>query len=207
MDPVDRYLMDRLQSPADVVCLPTAAGTEGSERIAYWSNLGTDHFTHLGVHSVSALPVIDRHSAQDESLAAKIRAANFVYLSGGKPDYLFNTLVGTAAWAAILSVLEHSGVVAGCSAGAMIFGARIPTGFFTGSQKGFGLLTDAFVMPHFDEMPGWIGRLAPSLVKDLILVGIEGMTALVCTNEGQCVEGSGGVTIDHNKNRTRYTQE
>jgi len=159
------------------------------------------------VRSVNPLPVIDRLSAQDVALAARIRAAYFVYLSGGKRDYLFNTLIGTAAWAAILSVLEHGGVVAGCSAGAMIFGARIPTGFFTGTQKGFGLLENAFIMPHFDEMPGWIARLAPSLVKDLILVGIEGNTALVCTKEGLCVEGSGGVTIDHNKNRTRFTQE
>ena len=207
MEPVDRYLMARLADPVDVVCLPTAAGAEGSERIAYWSNLGVGHFTRLGAHSASALPVIDRHSAQDEALAARVRSANFVYLSGGKPDYLFNTLIGTAVWAAINNVLERGGVVAGCSAGAMIFGARIPTGFFTGTQKGFGFIENAFIMPHFDEIPGWISRLAPALVKDLTLVGIEGNTALVCTSEGQCVEGLGGVTIEKDKKRTRYTQD
>ena len=207
MEPVDRYLMARLSGPADVVCLPTAAGTEGPERIAYWSNLGVDHFTRLGVRSVAALPVIDRRSAEDATLAQQIQSANFVYLSGGKPDYLYNTFNGTACWRAILSVLECGGVVAGCSAGAMIFGARIPTGFFTGSQNAFGLLENAFVLPHFDEMPGWIARLAPALAKGMTLVGIEGNTALVCTPEGQCVEGTGGVTIGNGKERTRFTQE
>ncbi len=205
MDPVDRFLLSCLPGPADVVCLPTAAGKEGPERIAYWSNLGTGHFTHLGAGRVDALPVIDRPSAENPDYAERIRGANFVYLSGGKPDYLYNTLENTPVWQAIVSVLERGGVVAGCSAGAMIFGARTATGFFTGTQKTFGFLEDAFVMPHFDEMPGWIANLVPALVKDLTLVGVEGNTALVCTSGGVRVEGSGGVTIGRGGKRIRYT--
>ena len=48
MEPVDRYLMEQLGEPARVTCLPTAAGTEGAERIAYWSDLGVEHFTAMG---------------------------------------------------------------------------------------------------------------------------------------------------------------
>jgi cyanophycinase len=207
MEPVDRFLVSCLRGPADVVCLPTAAGTEGPERIAYWSNLGTGHFTRLGAARVDALPLIDRPSAQNPSFADRIRSANFVYLSGGKPDYLYNTLADTPAWQAIVSVLDHGGVVAGCSAGAMIFGARTATGFFSGTQKAFGFLSDAFVLPHFDEIPGWIARLVPALAKDLTLVGVEGYTALVCTANGVRVEGSGGVTIGRGGRRTRYTSK
>jgi cyanophycinase len=207
MEPVDRYLMSCLAGPANVVCLPTAAGTEGSERIAYWSNLGSSHFSRLGARQVEALAVIDRPSAQNEAFAGRIEAANFVYISGGKPDYLYNTLNGTPVWQAIVNVLERGGVVAGCSAGAMIFGARTPTGFFTSTQKAFGFLENAFVMPHFDEMPGWISRLVPALVKDMTMVGIEGNTALVCTSHGLRVEGSGGVTVDRGGHRTRYTSQ
>ncbi len=207
MEPVDRFLLGCLPGPADVVCLPTAAGAEGSERIAYWTNLGKNHFTRLGASHVDSLPVIDRRSAEDQAFAERILSANFVYLSGGKPDYLFNTLDGTLVWQAIVGVLERGGVVAGCSAGAMIFGARTPTGFFTGTQKAFGFLADAFVLPHFDEMPGWIASLAPRLAKGLTLVGVEGNTALVCTPSGLRVEGSGGVTIGRGSQRTRYTSK
>ena len=207
MEPVDRFLMSCLSAPADVICLPTAAGTEGPERITYWSNLGTGHFTRLGAGRVEALPVIDRRSAQNQIFAERIRSANFVYLSGGKPDYLLGTLDGTPVWQAIVNVLERGGVVAGCSAGAMIFGARTATGFFTGTQKAFGFVANAFVLPHFDEMPGWIARLVPALAKDLTLVGVEGNTALVCSASGLRVEGSGGVTIGRGSQRTRYTSK
>ena len=50
MEPVDRYLLGQLAQPARVVCLPTAAGTEGEERIEYWSNLGTSIFPGWGLN-------------------------------------------------------------------------------------------------------------------------------------------------------------
>lgn len=207
MESVDRYLLSCLPGPADVICLPTAAGREGAKRIAFWSNLGSSHFKRLGAGRVEALPVIDRTSAGNDAFARRIRAANFVYLSGGNPDYLINTLNDTPVWQAIVSVLERGGVVAGCSAGAMIFGARTVTGFFTGKQKAFGFLENAFVIPHFDEIPGWISRLVPTLVKDLTMVGIEGNTALVCTNQDIYIEGRGGVTVGRGATRTRYTAD
>ena len=97
MEPVDRELVNRLKDPPRVVCLPTAAGDEGPERIAYWSNLGVEHFTRLEA-KVETVPVIDWASANDVFFAQRISGANFVYLSGGKPTYLFKTLQGSLAW-------------------------------------------------------------------------------------------------------------
>ena len=95
MQAVDRYLMRSLGEPARVACLPTAAGTEGDERIAYWSNLGVEYFEGLDAERVEAIHVVNRASADDPGLAARIRDANFIYLSGGKPDYLLQTLIDT----------------------------------------------------------------------------------------------------------------
>ncbi len=205
MDPVDRYLLSCLPSPAQVVCLATAAGTEGSERLGYWDNLGVGHFKGLGA-SVEALPVYDRRSAEDPAYAERIRQANFVYLSGGKPTYLHATLVGTPTWQAILDVLRRGGVVAGCSAGAMIFGARIPTSIFSSNwQEAFGLLEGTFVIPHFDEMPAIMMNNLPALVGDKIMIGVEGNTALLCGPEGLQVIGSGSVTISLGRQRHKFT--
>jgi cyanophycinase len=207
VDLVDRYLLDQLSSPPQVVCLPTAAGLEGKERINYWSKLGEDHFKRLG-SQVEALPVIDRASAEDQSLASRIRAANFVYLSGGKPDYLYHTLSGSSCWLAILSVLQGGGVVAGCSAGAMIFGERM-VGFhnFQTTQPGFNGLPHGLILPHFDEIPAAMATLAHSfLPKGMVLVGIEGSTALVVTRGELKVVGSGGVTMWEAKRKRRLTQ-
>lgn len=204
MEPVDRYLLAHLDEPGRVVCLATAAGEEGDERIAYWQNLGVAHFTRLGVQ-VEALPIIDRTSAQDECWVERIRQANFVYLSGGDPGYLYKTLQETPAWEAILAVHHQRGVVAGCSAGAIIMGARIPG--FPYFKEAFGLLSNTVIVPHFDEIPQAMIKTAHSLMaRKQILLGIEGNTAVVTFPERCEVVGSGKAVIWNGKNKQSYHQ-
>lgn len=210
MEPVDRALIGRLPGPPRVVCLPTAAGAEGPERIGYWSRLGVEHFTRLGA-VVEALPVIDHTSANDPALAARIADANFVYLSGGKPAYLYTVLENSLAWKAICAVLEAGGLLAGCSAGAMILGEKFYG--FPGLKKGFHFLPRAIVMPHFDEMSESMLQPVRLLTgNELTLVGIDGNTALVQDGKqfppGNQYEvlGSGGVTVWNKTVRARYTQ-
>ena len=83
MELVDQELIRRLPESPRVVCLPTAAGTEGHERINYWSRLGVDHFTQLGAQ-VDSLPVIDRASANDSALAQRIAEAELCLFIWGK---------------------------------------------------------------------------------------------------------------------------
>ena len=204
MEPVDRELLGRLGPSPRVVCLPTAAGREGVERIGYWSRLGVDHFIRLGAHA-EAVPVIDRASANDPALASTIAAADLVYLSGGKPDYLYRTLAGSRAWEAIRSVLARDGLLAGCSAGAMVMGERFFG--FPGWNAGFNLVPGVTVIPHFDEIPAAIFRSVRLLAgKDLTLVGIEGNTALVQDRGHYEVMGAGGVTVWNGAGRTCYTE-
>lgn len=195
MEPVDRLLLSHLPEGPRVVCLPTAAGNEGPRSLGYWARLGIEHFTRLGAQ-VEAVGVIDRASAEDETLATRIRAANFVYLSGGKPGYLYKTLNGTRAWAAIESVLNRGGVVAGCSAGAMVFGERFPNFPLPWPwQAALNYLPGAVIIPHFDEINAGFVNLIKSLLGKSTLIGIEGNTALVRQNGHYTVAGSGGVLV------------
>ncbi len=202
MESVDRELLGRLSGTPRVVCLPTAAGTEGPERIAYWSRLGVEHFTRLGVPA-QAVPVIDRDTAHDPALVATIVGANFIYLSGGKPDYLHQTLAGTPTWEAILTVLAGGGLLAGCSAGAMILGEKFFG--FPGWKPGFNFLPSATVIPHFDEIPEALLKSMRLLAgKGLTVLGIDGYTALVRTDAQYEVLGRGGVTVWNRTGKTRY---
>jgi cyanophycinase len=206
MEPVDRILLGRVPTPPRVVCLPTAAGTEGPERIAYWARLGEEHFTRLGA-PVRSLPVVDRASANDPALAGLVAEANFAYLSGGKPAYLFATLEGSLVWEAILAVLRKGGLLAGCSAGAMILGEAF-FGFSSRARnQGFRLLPDATVIPHYDEIPEWmIAPVRGWISHGLTLVGIEANTALFRDGAQMEVLGSGGVTVWNRAGKIRYTQ-
>lgn len=195
MQSVDKHLLERIPGTPRVVCLPTAAGNEGSERIKYWSRLGEQYFSELGVQ-VTAVPVIDQASAANPAYADQIRGANFVYLSGGKPEYLFRTLQDSAAWAAIWSVLEVGGVLAGCSAGAMILGERLPRFPLPGlGMTVFGLLPGTVIVPHYDEIPKAFVQATRGFIGNRVLVGIEANTALVSFNGRYIVAGSGRVTF------------
>lgn len=202
MEAVDRELIKRLAEPARVVCLPTAAGTEGEAIINGWSDKGVDYFRRLGV-TVEAVPVIDATTANDPDLADTVAQANFVYLSGGKPGYLYESLVNSLTWQAIEGVLARGGILVGCSAGAMIQGQRILG--FPHLSPGFGLLANSVIAPHYDEFPDLFTKsIRLILSNNLTLVGVEGNTALFKQRDHLEVIGSGGVTIWNQQEKTRY---
>jgi cyanophycinase len=202
IEPVDRFLLDQLSGTPRVVCLPTAAGTEGAERIQYWSDLGERYFQNLGVE-VRSLPVIDQPSANDPDMAAIVQSANYIYLSGGHPNYLLNTIKDSLIWQMIQEVLAHGGLLAGCSAGAMIMGERIPG--FPRFQQAFNLVPGTIV-PHFDEVPRNLVKIIKLIVgKRSPLIGIEGSTALFVKDGIYRVIGAGRVTIWNNKGEIRYS--
>ncbi len=205
MEAVDQALLDTLAEPARVVCLPTAAGTEGPDRIDYWSRLGVTHFTRLGV-DVESVAVVDRASAQDEALAQRAAQANFVYLSGGRPDFLHKTLANTPTWTAIQTVLDRGGILAGCSAGAMILGEKMFA--FPGWKPAFGLVPGAAIIPHFDEIPKAMRSTMRFFTdSDLTVLGVDGYTALVIPGPGQYeVLGRGNVTVWNKQGKTPFPQ-
>ena len=210
VDLIDKTLLGRLAEPARVVCLPTAAGQEGAAMVQSWMDKGVAHFQRLGV-PVTAVPVIDATTAHNPDYATIIRQANFVYLSGGNPGYLADCLAGSPVWEAILGIHQQGGVVAGCSAGAMIMGERIAGP--RGSRDGFNLLPGTLIMPHFDEFPGLISRVVRLFSgRSLTMIGVDGRTALVVDNElagenGRYeVLGSGHVTVFSSNSTQKYGQ-
>src|SRR3970040_7598 len=108
-----------------VAILPTASAPDGPDVPQRWAEMGVGHFESIGAQA-EAVMALDRDGCHDASKSNAVRRSNLVYFSGGKPDYLLATLDGTPLWAAVLGVLEKGGVVAGCSAGAMILGGWIP---------------------------------------------------------------------------------
>ena len=187
----------REERPARVVCLPTAAGTEGDRVIRRWMEMGEAHFRGLGADA-EALRVVDRGSADDEGMAAVIGQADLVYLSGGKPPHLLDALRGTRSWTAIRATLQRGGVLAGCSAGAMIMGAWIPNWpALTTRRESFGLVPNAIVLPHFDEMFGRFAALTQLTRPDgAFLLGIDGMTGLLVGTDGWRVLGARRIVFD-----------
>ena len=96
------------QLKAKFVQIPTAAGQESDSRLAYWQQLGQIQADLIGASCVF-LPIYTREDAYNLDYAEQIKDSALIYLSGGDPHYLANSLINTPVWSAILSNWEKGG--------------------------------------------------------------------------------------------------
>ncbi|MEI7770838.1 MAG: Type 1 glutamine amidotransferase-like domain-containing protein [Chloroflexales bacterium] len=190
-----------------VAVIPTAAVPDGLAVVERWAALSRTHFTALGA-SVDVIPIGAGARADDPAVAEQIVAAGLVYLSGGKPDFLLDTLRDTLAWAAIRAVHAAGGVIVGCSAGAMALGAALVAARLRwplATRPALGMVPNVLVLPHYDALPGLLRGLAlRGLPAELTVVGIDEETALVQVGAGWQVQGRAGVDVRRGGRRERF---
>jgi cyanophycinase-like exopeptidase len=164
--------------------IPTAAGKESADRIKYWKELGRAQGQRLGVE-VEFLEILSKQDAQDKEIAALIADSALIYLSGGDPHHLAESLINTPVFEAIYQGWSSGSSLAGCSAGAMALSTQIPNFRFSKKSPtpGFNLLPKIRVIPHFDRFFRWIPESAAKILMsspdETILIGIDELTALV----------------------------
>lgn len=213
MKDVDCYLLESLilggRKPR-VACLPTAAGREGDGSVDRWLRMGIRHFTDLGA-DVEPVRIIDRDSANDPRWEPILENADLIYFSGGDPSYLHETMKGSLAWSAAQRAWERGAVYAGCSAGAMILGIRMPSFRLAGTQEGFGVVPVTYIVPHFDAIPAiWkplVFGMQRQLKKGERMLGVDENTALVGKLDGEwTVKGKSKVHVFARDGRKSYTE-
>ncbi len=186
MTDVERLLISG--RPPRYVQLPTAAAPEGERSLRYWLDLGAAQAERLGVEQVPVL-VRDRDEADSPELADRIAGAGLIYLSGGSPTYLAQTLRGTRVWDAIYAAWRAGAALAGCSAGAMALTSWVPSirALHRPADPGLGVLPHLRVIPHFDAM---LGRI-PDLLTRAVLHPGPGTTVLGIDEETAIVDLTG----------------
>ena len=207
---VEKELLNN-QNPV-YVQLSTAAGQESPARLEHWKNLAQIQAKTLSVES-RWLPVFDQDSANNPEFAEKIKGAGLIYLSGGDPTYLAETLRDSLVWNAIVNEWQNGASLAGCSAGAMALTTwvpkmRIKIGKNNEDVKGLGLLPNIRVIPHFDRMLGWIPDIITRYLLNtppgVTLVGIDENTALVGEVNSWTVKGEQSVWVLTHEGREEF---
>jgi len=185
---------------ARFIQIPTAAGQESADRIAFWRELGRAQGERLGVE-VEFLEILNRQDAQDKELATLIADSALIYLSGGDPHHLADSLAGTPVFDAIYQGWASGSSLAGCSAGAMALSTHIPNFRFSKKSPtpGFNFLPKVRVIPHFDRFFRWIPESAAKVLMnspdETILIGIDELTALVKRSEDDFFTVEGGALV------------
>ena len=131
----------------DVMVLPTAAAYQHPERVVLRA---AEWFEPLGAQ-VEGLMVVDRASAEDAGMAAKLAGARFIYLSGGSPLHLRAVLKKSAVFEALLRALADGAVVAGAGAGAMVLTDPMADPGGGALTLGLGPVDNMTVVPHFGD--------------------------------------------------------
>ena len=136
---------------------------------------------------------------------AALEAADLIYLSGGNPGYLVDTLRDSAVWAAIVRVWERGGTLAGSSAGAMALGrwtlardGNAPRGMLSHWKPALDLIGAIGVIPHYDRFgPARTLPRVEDAPPGMVVLGIDEDTVVLRDGAGARVLGRGTVTLWH----------
>ena len=200
MNDIDRELLAPFGPRPRVAVVPTAAGLEDTPPI--WVEKGREHFRALGAEPVAVM-VLNKDDAHEPKWRDLVADVDLIYFSGGDPGHIVATLDGSPFWHAVLDRHNGGAVLAGSSAGAMMFGestfvptARGADGFPTEMtvRRALGLVPGVIVAPHFDILPKRLVEMWTSLVPPgHRLLGIDEDTALIRSNPEWVVRGRGRV--------------
>ena len=199
---MDREIMRASgQEPARVVVIPTAAVT-GPAKAA---NDGVVHFGSLGGDAVQ-LMVLDRSQADDPSFVEPSAGAGVVYFTGGSPDHLLETLRGSQLLKTILAAVDNGAVLAGSSAGAMVFGSYMRRPSAGGWVEALGIVPNLAVLPHHERQdPEQTSRnLRAQAPAGLTVLGVDARTGCLGRPGQWRVVGSGKVTVYQGNQWTVY---
>ena len=188
-------------SKTPVAIIPAAAAPDHNAERA--GRKAVRWFQKLGAEQVDVLPLVDRASADDPAIADRLRRARMIYLLGGFPAHLAESLRESLSWRALRGAYRNGAVIAGSSAGAMVLGRRYYDPFQSVIKPGLDLIGPIGIIPHHATFGRrWVAILKKSLPADL-LMGIDEETgALAPGIEGTWqVFGKGRVVL-YAKNRT-----
>ena len=180
---------------APIAIIPTAAAPDNNHARA--GSNGVRWFRSLGARTVAAVPLIDRASANEPPVVAALRSARLLYLLGGFPHYLGQTLQGSLAWHATRDAYAEGAVLAGSSAGAMVLCSHYFDPQGNQVQPGLGLVPHSCVLPHHNTFgKGWAARLAAQ-VPGVALIGIDERTGMIDDGPDGAwrVYGQGHITL------------
>ncbi len=194
--------------PPRYVQLATAAANDGPDVVQHWHELGAAHAKRLGVEQV-IVPVTNRQDADRDDFANAIAGAGLIYLSGGDPDYLCETLTDTKVWRSIISTWRGGAALAGCSAGAMAIGSWVPSidDPSTG-MPGLGPLEHVVLLPHFNRLstfkPDFEARFSIPQERSTSVIGVDELTAIVGGPSEWSVEGRGSAWLLSSTQRKEF---
>ena len=187
--------------------IPAAAAPDNNHQQA--GQNGISWFHRLGATNVSVLPLIDSSSADDPEIVEDLATSGLIYILGGFPHYLGQTLNDSLSWKAILTAYRSGAVIAGSSAGAMVLCEYYYDPISSRAVKGLNLVEGICVLPHHNTYgKDWTQRLRKQ-IPNVILFGIDEETGALynALQDRWRVYGKGMITLYQSRHVDKFRAE
>ena len=192
---------------AAIHIIPAAAAPDHNQHRA--GVRGVQWFKSLGATKVYCRAITDRASADDPKEAELLGTADLIYLLGGFPAHLAESLRGSTSWQAAIRAYNSGAVVCGSSAGAMVLGDLFYDPSSSTVQPGLTMLGPTLIIPHHERSgPSWAARMQAS-VPEATLLGLDESTGIIDDAEtgGWTVYGGGEAVVYLDGGHYRYRGE
>ena len=192
----EKAIKDHVDVESPVVLVPTALSTATDD-------IRTPAVRRLreqsGFTDLKVLHTWDRRTADSEDFVKPLKHAKCVIFGGGETYRLFETYVGTRFQQELEGVLARGGVIAGVSAGAMLFGSVVidqPYMRFIGYEAGFGFLPETVIDVHVLARNNHY-ELTEARAQDpgLLGIGLDEGAVVVVEEDWMTVAGNSYVVV------------
>ncbi len=201
-EPMDKTILSATGKKTPVALIvPTAAALQKPELAA---RNGVRYFTNLGADA-HPLMALNRKDAMDSALASEIDSADMIYLTGGNPARLLESLTGSTLLAGVKTALERGAILAGSSAGAMVMGSWMR---FQQWRRALGIANGIATLPHHErsDPDSTLRRIASDAPAELdAILGIDGRCGALSGPDGWTALGPGGITVYRNNDWRKFT--
>lgn len=204
----ERLLLSLATGDGSVAILPLASAPEG-ETYADWAHKGLTHFEELGIPA-RVVEIKERGDAFKEELIAELERVSVIFFSGGNPAFLADAVTGTPLGELMLATLDRGAALAGCSAGACLFGEASPESVTDRIEEdtwvaGMRLLPGVWVVPHWDALGDRVREYFLSRIPASgVTLGVDERTMLVRAPDRWMVFGDGTVFVRAGGDEIRF---
>ena len=203
----ERYALSLASRPGHLAVFATASAPEGDAVFDRWTSMAQAHYESMGLPA-RLLDLKVRADTTNPNLIAAVDAASMLFFSGGNPMYLQQTLEATPMMESINRAIDAGAVFAGCSAGAMVAGARSArTDTPSFRSVGLGLIPHVRFGVHWNRVPSLPGLkrfMLAGMERTDSFVGIDEVTAIAGDGTAWRVFGEGEVEVRHLGEKTRF---
>lgn len=118
---IDKYLITKYK-PRNIAIIPTAAGQESD--VEKWIEMAKSHYSKFNL-KIIPVEIFNKTQADDKQLVDLLNNADWIFFSGGSPNYLLESLRGSLLWDKVMEKYNKGALLSGSSAGAMVMGKYI----------------------------------------------------------------------------------